>query len=161
MLGIMRLRRRKHHPEMRLLHCSYFVLKRYDAHSARALSLSLPRTPDHRDRDRDRDRTTVIKKHEPRDTTVIREHDREPDRKVIVAQLRNGSVASLFEGDTLHKMNPLDDPHRAGSSSRRRALMRRSALASPSHAECRWINVPDALAIGSKPRQDATQSRRF
>lgn len=29
-------------------------------------------------------------------------------------QLRNGSVASLFEGDTLHKMNPLDDPPSGG-----------------------------------------------
>ena len=27
---------------------------------------------DHRDRDRDRERTTVIKEHDPRDTTVIR-----------------------------------------------------------------------------------------
>lgn len=38
------------------------------------------------DRYRDHDRTTVIKEHEPRDKTVIikKEHDREPDRKVII-----------------------------------------------------------------------------
>src|ERR1700728_4556148 len=37
-------------------------------------------------RERDRDRTTVVKDREPRDTTVInkdRDHDRQPDRKVI------------------------------------------------------------------------------
>jgi hypothetical protein len=41
------------------------------------------------DRDRDRDRTTVIKEHEPRDTTVIKEREREPDRKVIIDRDRN------------------------------------------------------------------------
>jgi hypothetical protein len=46
---------------------------------------------DHRaiDRDRDRDRTTVIKEHEPRETTVIKEREREPDRKVIIDRDRN------------------------------------------------------------------------
>jgi hypothetical protein len=39
----------------------------------------------HRDRDRDRDRTTIIKEHEPRDKTIIREREREPDRTVIIA----------------------------------------------------------------------------
>jgi hypothetical protein len=41
------------------------------------------------DRDRDRERTTVIKEHEPRDTTVIKEREREPDRKVIIDRDRN------------------------------------------------------------------------
>ena len=46
---------------------------------------------DHRDRDRDRERerTTVIKEHGPRDTTVIKEREREPDRKVIIDRDRN------------------------------------------------------------------------
>jgi hypothetical protein len=44
---------------------------------------------DQRDRDRDRERTTVIKEHEPRDTTVIKEREREPDRKVIIDRDRN------------------------------------------------------------------------
>jgi hypothetical protein len=44
---------------------------------------------DHRDRDRDRERTTVIKEHEPRETTIIKERDREPDRKVIIDRDRN------------------------------------------------------------------------
>ncbi|MDB5604089.1 MAG: hypothetical protein JWP25_989 [Bradyrhizobium sp.] len=43
----------------------------------------------HRDRDRDRERTTVIKEHEPRDKTVIKEPEREPDRKVIIDHDRN------------------------------------------------------------------------
>jgi hypothetical protein len=41
----------------------------------------------HRGYERDHDRTTVIKeREEPRDKTVIikRDHDREPDRKVII-----------------------------------------------------------------------------
>ena len=38
---------------------------------------------DRRDVDRDRDRNTVIKEHEPRDKTVIKERDRELDRKMI------------------------------------------------------------------------------
>jgi hypothetical protein len=41
----------------------------------------------HRGYDRDHDRTTVIKeREEPRDKTVIikKDHDREPDRKVII-----------------------------------------------------------------------------
>jgi hypothetical protein len=40
-------------------------------------------------RDRDRERTTVIKEHEPRETTVIKEREREPDRKVIIDRDRN------------------------------------------------------------------------
>jgi hypothetical protein len=44
---------------------------------------------DQRDRDRERERTTVIKEHEPRDTTVIKEREREPDRKVIIDHDRN------------------------------------------------------------------------
>jgi hypothetical protein len=44
---------------------------------------------DHRDRDRDGDRTTVIKEHEPRDTTVIKERQREPDRNVTIDRERN------------------------------------------------------------------------
>ena len=36
-----------------------------------------------------RDRTTVIKEREPHETTVIKEHDREPDRKVIIDRDRN------------------------------------------------------------------------
>ena len=39
---------------------------------------------DRRDVDGDCDRTTGIKEHEPRDTTVIKEREREPDRKVVI-----------------------------------------------------------------------------
>ena len=41
---------------------------------------------DYRDRDRGR---TVIKEHEPRDRTVIKERDREPDRGVMIDRDRN------------------------------------------------------------------------
>src|ERR1700719_2303909 len=42
-----------------------------------------------RDRDRDRDRTTVIKEHEPRETTVIKERHEEPRDKVIIHRDRD------------------------------------------------------------------------
>jgi hypothetical protein len=46
---------------------------------------------DHRSigRDREREGTRVIKEHEPRDRTVIKEHEREPDRKVMIDRDRN------------------------------------------------------------------------
>jgi hypothetical protein len=40
-------------------------------------------------RDVDRDRTTVIKEHQPRDKTVIKEREREPDRKGMIDRDRN------------------------------------------------------------------------
>jgi hypothetical protein len=40
-------------------------------------------------RDGDCDRTTVIKEHEPRDKTVIKERGREPDRGVMIDRDRN------------------------------------------------------------------------
>ena len=45
---------------------------------------------DRRDIDRDRDRgRTVIKEHEPRDRTIIKERDREPDSRVMIDRDRN------------------------------------------------------------------------
>jgi hypothetical protein len=45
---------------------------------------------DRRDLDRGRDRgRTVIKEHEPGDRTVIKEREREPDRKVIIDRDRD------------------------------------------------------------------------
>jgi hypothetical protein len=43
-------------------------------------------------RDRDRDRTTIIKEHEPRDTTVIKEREREPDRNVTIERDRGVTI---------------------------------------------------------------------
>ena len=42
------------------------------------------------DRDLDRDRgRTVIREHEPRDRTIIKERDREPDSRVMIDRNRN------------------------------------------------------------------------
>jgi hypothetical protein len=45
---------------------------------------------DRRDIDRDRDRgRTVIKEHGPRDRTIIKERDREPDSRVMINRDRD------------------------------------------------------------------------
>src|SRR3984957_19185204 len=47
--------------------------------------VTIGETRDHdRDRDRDRDRTTVIREHEPRDTTVIKKEDADGNRSKTI-----------------------------------------------------------------------------
>ena len=47
--------------------------------------VTIGETHDHdRDRDRDRDRTTVIREHEPRDTTVIKKEDADGNRSKTI-----------------------------------------------------------------------------